>query len=296
MQRILGIIAALLALTVVARAEAAPPFAVTVEGKGPDVILIPGLASSQHVWDATAKDLAGRYRLHRVTLAGFAGTRAPEAPAAEGAVVAPFVEALSVYIEANGLKAPAVIGHSLGGEAALMLAARHPAQVGRVLVVDALPFYTLLMNPAATVESAKPQAAAMRDGLLRQAPEQARPMQEAVIARMAKTEAARPALVEDGLASDRKVVAAAVYELMTTDLRPELGRIAAPLTVLYAWDPAYGAPAEAFDTLFRGAYAAAPRARLERVDGSFHFIMLDQPQAFRAAVERFLGEAEAKRP
>ena len=30
--------------------------------------------------------------------------------------------------------------------------------------------------------------------------------------------------------------------------------------------------------------------KLERVDGSFHFIMHDQPAAFQAAVDRFLGQ------
>jgi pimeloyl-ACP methyl ester carboxylesterase len=45
---------------------------VTVRGKGPDVLLIPGLTCSTAVWDATAKRLEGHYRLHLVQVAGFA--------------------------------------------------------------------------------------------------------------------------------------------------------------------------------------------------------------------------------
>jgi pimeloyl-ACP methyl ester carboxylesterase len=48
---------------------------VTVRGQGPDVVLIPGLASSSAVWDATAAHLEGRYRLHIVQVAGFAPAR-----------------------------------------------------------------------------------------------------------------------------------------------------------------------------------------------------------------------------
>src|SRR5580698_6550482 len=46
---------------------------VTVRGKGPDVVLIPGLTCSSAVWDATVARLEGRYRLHIVQVAGFAG-------------------------------------------------------------------------------------------------------------------------------------------------------------------------------------------------------------------------------
>ncbi len=46
---------------------------VTVRGNGPDVLLIPGLASSSAVWDATAKHLENHFRLHIIQVAGFAG-------------------------------------------------------------------------------------------------------------------------------------------------------------------------------------------------------------------------------
>ncbi|MDD1963504.1 phage terminase large subunit family protein, partial [Pseudomonas sp. 39004] len=39
---------------------------VTVEGAGPDVILIPGLASSREVWQDLAARLKHSYRLHQV--------------------------------------------------------------------------------------------------------------------------------------------------------------------------------------------------------------------------------------
>ncbi|MCE7761443.1 alpha/beta fold hydrolase [Pseudomonas putida] len=260
---------------------------VKVEGTGPDVILIPGLASSREVWAGLASTLRQQHRLHLVQVAGFAGS--PAVPTVDGRVAAPVAEAVADYIRSQHLEAPAIIGHSLGGEVALMLGARHPERVGRLIVVDALPFYTLLINPMATAEAAAPQAAAFRDAMLAAPPAQAEAMQRTAIERLAKTAEARPALVEAALRSDRKTVADATYELMTTDLRPELAHIQAPVEVVYAYDPLFGIPAASVDAMFANAYAGTPHISFKRIDGSFHFVMLDQPQAFAEAVVDVLG-------
>lgn len=259
---------------------------VVVEGSGPDVILIPGLASSRNVWRGLAAHLQQNHRLHLVQVAGFAG--APAAHDPQGLVLGPTAEAVADYIEREHLQTPAIIGHSLGGEVALMLGARHPARVSRLMIVDALPFYSLLFDPSATREKAAPGAAAFRGNLLAATDAQMEAMQSAAIARLAKTEAARPPLLAAGLRSDRQTVADATYELMTTDLRPELGRITVPVHVVYAYDTSYGIPASSVDVMFRSAYAATPHISFQRIDGSYHFVMLDQPAKFERAVIDFL--------
>ncbi len=261
---------------------------VQTQGSGPDVILIPGLASSREVWADLASTLRMSHRIHLVELAGFASTPAISNP--QGKVVAPAVEAIADYIKTQHLKAPAIVGHSLGGEIALMLGARHPDQVGRLMIVDALPFYTLMIDPAATTETAVRHATTTRDWLLGQSPEQIKESQRTSIIRLVKTEAARPALVAAGVNSDRKTVADAVYELMITDLRPELARIKAPIEIVYAYDPLFGIPAASVDAMYRQAYASAPDIHFTRIDDSFHFVMLDQPERFSSAVESFLNQ------
>lgn len=172
----------------------------------------------------------------------------------------------------------------------MILGARHPDQVGRLMIVDALPFYTLMIDPAATTETAARQATAMRDWLLGQSPEQIKEFQKTSITRLAKTKAVRPALVTAGINSDRKTVADAVYELMTTDLRPELARIKASIEIVYAYDALYGVPAASVDAAYRQSYASAPDVHFTRIDDSFHFVMLDQPERFSRAVELFLNQ------
>jgi pimeloyl-[acyl-carrier protein] methyl ester esterase len=100
-----------------AQAQAEPvPFvsdrlSVEVSGSGPDVVLIPGLASSRDVWRPLANGLAAHHRVHLVQLAGFAGE-----PWAHGdePFLQPVVEELARYIRQNELQPPALIGHSWG--------------------------------------------------------------------------------------------------------------------------------------------------------------------------------------
>ncbi|WP_262423499.1 alpha/beta fold hydrolase [Brevundimonas denitrificans] len=119
--------------------------AVTARGAGPDVILIPGLASTPAVWDDTARALQNRYRVHVVAVNGF-GDTAPGANA-RGPLTAAIADELRRYMAEQELERPAVIGHSMGGQIALKMAADAPGRVGRVMVVDASPFFPSLITP-----------------------------------------------------------------------------------------------------------------------------------------------------
>jgi N-formylmaleamate deformylase len=87
--------------------------------------------------------------------------------------------------------------------------------------------------------------------------------------------------------SDPNVVARAMHELSTINLGPQLTRIRAPLTVVYASPDAQAR--RTIDRSFTTAYAPARAARLVRIDNSGHMIMFDQPARFQAALRAFLG-------
>lgn len=271
-----------------ASAPAAAPtrFSVLVEGDGPDVIMIPGLTSNRRIWDRAVAGLGGRYRVHRVQIAGFGGE--PAGPNAQGPILENVVAELHAYIQANRLREPLVVGHSIGGLLTLMLAQRHPGDVKRALIVDALPFYGMLFGPDATAATVEPRAAALRDSIAAMNDEAWRNQQSAAVAALAANESARPFLVEDSIRSDRRVVARAIYEDIVADMRPALPALRTPLTVVYAVNPF--ATEERFGALMRTGYAGAPNVRFIPIGPSYHFIMLDQPARFQAILVEFLGE------
>lgn len=268
-------------------ATAPTRFTVTVEGQGPDVIMIPGLASSADVWRPAADRLKAHYRVHLIQVAGFAGT--PPRANATGPVLAPLRDEVVAYIRANKLDHPAIVGHSLGGLLGLMLADSSPDAVGKLVVVDALPFFGMMMGPTATVESVTPTATQMRDKVKAQAEADFAAGQMKTMAMLVKSKGpATDAATKASQTSDRAVVAQAMYEDFTTDMRPRLASIKTPTLVLYAFDATMGIPQPAVDGLYQSAYAAMPTKKLVRIDGSFHFIQIDQPEAFARELGAFL--------
>ena len=118
---ILTLLILVLATPASAQAFQSERIAVTARGAGPDVILIPGLASTPAVWDDTAQALQNRYRVHVVAVNGF-GDTAPGANA-RGPLTAAIANEVRRYMAEQGLDRPAVIGHSMGGQIALKMAA-----------------------------------------------------------------------------------------------------------------------------------------------------------------------------
>ena len=281
------------------QAEAAPvPFAaqaaftsdrlsVEVVGQGPDVILIPGFASSREVWRAEAERLKATHRVHLVQLAGFAGEPWTHG---DGAFVEPVVGELARYVREAGLERPAVIGHSMGGLTGVLLAQAHPALVGRVMSVDSLPFFSAMFGPQVTAEAAQPFADQAAAAILGADEAAFRAQQGQTAIGMVRDPATREAMVEWSMASDRQAMASAIREVMTTDARPGLAAMTTPVWAIYASDADGGAPAAMADAMWAREYATLPGVKLVRVDGTRHFIMADQPARFAELVDQFLAD------
>ena len=260
---------------------------VETRGEGPDLILIPGLASTSAVWSRTAARMARRRRLHMVSVRGFGELSA--GGNAEGAVMAAVAGEVRRYIAESRLTAPAIIGHSMGGQVALRVAADAPGRVGRVMTVDASPFFPALISPGATVGDVEPIAQVAYQAVQFLGDQGLRERGRALGVELGgAADAVFGSMGWQG--GDRRVLAQALYEVMTVDLRHRLPGITAPVTVVYGWSRDEASPRSRTDRLFRGAYASLPRpARFERIEGAEHMVMIDQPTQFLAAVERFLA-------
>lgn len=283
--------AAALAAPAPDKAAETPAFAserlsVKVVGSGPDVVLIPGLGSSPDVWRTTVTAMPG-YRYHIVHIAGFAGKAA--GANGSGPVVEPVAGEIVRYIREAGLKKPALVGHSLGGAWAMMVAGRNPGLVSKAMVVDMLPFLgNMFGGPTATPDSVRPMADQIRKGIVTSTGAARRTQIEQTIVGMVRTEPLRAQIAGHSLSSDPATSGQAMYDLITTDLRPDLARIKTPLTVLYVTPNGAPVTDAQMDEYYKLSYANAPQAVLKRIPESYHFIMLDAPMEFRKELKDFL--------
>ena len=261
---------------------------VETRGQGPDVILIPGLASTSEVWRRTADRLDDRYRVHLISIRGFGSAAA--AANADGEIIGPVAGEVRRYMASQRMDRPSLIGHSMGGLIALRIASDAPSQIGRVMVVDAAPFFPALISSGATVGDVEPLARIAYQALMFLGDEALRQQGSAIGSQLGGA--------SDSLFSsmgwqggNRAVLAQSLYEVMTTDLRHRLPSITAPVSVVYGWSPDDASPRAHVDSLFRASYAnLRSPVRFERIEGAEHMVMLDRPTAFYAALDRFLTQ------
>ena len=264
-----------------------PHISIVSAGSGDPVVFIPGLSSPRATWDGIRGQAAG-HRFILVQVNGFGGDD-PGANLNPG-VLDGIAADLHSYLQREKAGPARVVGHSMGGLAALIFAKAHPDDVKSLMIVDSLPFFAVLMDPAASVETVRPAAAMMRDKV---ASTYGKPVDQAAIEANVRGLSLKPesiALTRQWAAkADPRVTAQALYEDLTTDVRADLASIAAPVTVVVPWtDSAFGKDRTL--AFYSRQYAGTPHIRFADIGDAGHFVMLDQPEAFRAALREFLAD------
>lgn len=262
-------------------------FTVSVTGQGPDLVLVPGLASNAAVWDQTVAALDDQFTLHVVQVSGFAGAPARGNDGNDD-VLDDLAAGLSAYSRSLD-QSPALVGHSLGGLVVLKTALDPDAALDRIVVIDVLPFFSVLMDEAATADTMAPVSAFMKATLLAQPKDEFALRQAEALAALVKDEADLAQSLAWSVASDRAVMAQAMSEVLVTDLRANIAAIDVPTTVLYAKDPMIP-NMEAVEAFYHTLYAPLPDGEIVAIENALHFIMLDQPAAFREALLKALND------
>uniref|UniRef100_A0A486XJQ6 Hydrolase, alpha/beta hydrolase fold family n=1 Tax=Rheinheimera sp. BAL341 TaxID=1708203 RepID=A0A486XJQ6_9GAMM len=268
--------------------KAAESFSVEVIGSGKPVLMIPGLMSDARVWRPTAEALANEYQLHLISIAGFAGK-----PAIAGDLLPTVKQQLLHYIEQNNLQQPAIVGHSLGAFMAFNLASSAPDKIGTVIAVDGLPYLAPVFTRTndTTVAMMQGQAGYLRQQYQQMTSEQLKAMTAQGLFIQASSEAHQQQVLNMAATSDPKAAGQAVYELLTTDLRPVVHQIKSKVLLIGASGAMLNeADRSAAKTLYQQQIASIAHATLEFNPQARHFIMLDEPDWLTAQITKALKD------
>jgi pimeloyl-ACP methyl ester carboxylesterase len=104
-------------------------------GEGPALVLLHGFAASVYTWADVIPALAQDHDVIALDFPGFGGSDIPSdlSPALYPATVLALMDRL-------GVSRATLVGNSLGGAVGVVLAARHPARVRRLVLIDSAGF------------------------------------------------------------------------------------------------------------------------------------------------------------
>lgn len=227
-------------------------------GKGPATVLLHGLCGSHRWWRYTVPALAREQRVHLPEMVGFGGSRGaarqPSIPEMAGLMVR--------WMDALELDRPAFVGHSMGAQVGIHLAARWPGRV-RALVLVSAAGVPRTLSPVKLAELGAemiwPRAWGRFDFL--------------------------PTIALDAVRAGPRTVLRATRHILGDDIRPLLPRVTAPTLLVWGeHDPL---------TPVRDGRLMEdriPDARLVVIPDAAHNPMADAPAHFNSEVLAFLGE------
>lgn len=252
-------------------------------GTGETLVLVHGIATDRRIWDLVTGELSLTHRVVTVDVPGFG--RSP--PVGEDFDLEGVAERIVRGLAAQRIRAPFdLVGHSLGGGLAIVMAAAHPRLVRRLVLVAPAglrPFPVAISNLLAAgadgVLAARRSAVALTDTWWGR---------RVLLALTAADGADLPPalarqMVEASATAQR--TAPALAAITSADLRPLLARTRMPVGAIWG-EADRTIPIRALEDLVR----ARPDTEVARIPDAGHVPMIERPALFVEALERLIQD------
>ncbi len=245
-------------------------------GSGPGLLLLHGLMGRATTWETTAAWLTPHYHVVALDQRGHGWSDHPEDDYSRTA----YVDDAAAAIQALGLGPAVVVGHSMGGLNAWVLAVRRPELV-RAIVIEDMTANTPGMSD---VEGWRQwfeswpvpfsSLAAVRSFFAAERPAWADYFMEVMVER---ADGYRPIFSFEHMLRS-------VQDWQGRDYWAEIEQVACPALVVRGAEGSMPRPE------LEQMAARMPQGRFVEVSGAGHVVHYDQPAGWRAAVEPFLLE------
>ena len=246
-----------------------------VHGKGRPVVLLHGYQGSWGLWRSTMGLLGDSFRTYAVDFWGFG-----ESGARRSSYALPdFVDLVDQFMAQLGIVRAPLVGHSMGGSVALLVAAQYPQRVTKAVAISS-PIVGSSLRFFPRVFGYRPVGWVIYRNLW---------LYRRLYRLLARSYSRDPNWAD---MMDRDVSQvrlepffASIGSLRRTDLRPQLTAITAPVLGMYGEKDNVVDPRQC-----RLLQESMPRAVVERFPDCGHFLMLDAPERFMRQLRSFLDE------
>ncbi len=245
-----------------------------IVGKGPEVVLIPGTFADRRTWSRVVGRLTARFRCLLLDPRGTNETPDPGVPFTADDLAGDVAAAM----DAAKFERAHLVGHSLGAAVAVILAARQPDRVRRLVACSpaAAPdaYLTAVFDLWTALADSRLPDHAVNLGLVLNA-----------FGRGAFENGTVRAIVDqmDRHPIDRATIRRYIECDRHLDLNPVMRNVDASTLVIVGSQDALTGVEQA-----RAVAAAVPGARLEVIDGAGHGPHLETPMTFARVVTSFL--------
>jgi pimeloyl-ACP methyl ester carboxylesterase len=243
-------------------------------GFGSPVILLHGWLGSWGLWQPTMEALGRQYRCYAMDFWGFGESGKKR----DSYRVGDFMELVKQFMDALGIEAAPLIGHSMGGTTALGTAVRYPERVRRVCVIgspmvgSSLSVFLKLAGVPWIGSVVRQLPSLLGLGLRVFAP---------LITRNPRTW--YPMIARDISKTTVASFFSSIGSLAHTDLRTQLPDVKVPTTGIYGLRDVIVHPRQ-----YTVLQSRVPQAHVELMPRSGHFPMLDEPDHYLGLVKAFL--------
>jgi len=261
-------------------------------GAGEPVVLVHGLLTNGELWREVAPRLAADFRV----LVPDWPLGSQQLPLAPGADLSPpsLARLIADFIAKLDLERVTLVGNDTGGALCQLVAVNHPERIGRLVLTpcDAFehfppPAFAPLVGAAKVPGSVFAILQSMRAPAARRLPMAYGWLMKRYDSELTASWIA-PALASKVLRAQIAAILRGFSPRHTLGAAERFGEFDKP--VLIAW-----APEDHFFKLADGErlQAAFPHARLERIEDSYTFVMLDQPERTVQLIAEFAREPVA---
>lgn len=246
-------------------------------GDGPTIVLVHAFPLDSRMWSRQAEALGDRYRVVTPDLSGCGRSGVPADPSSYS--VDGWADEVAGVLDHLDIERAVVGGLSMGGYVTLAFHRRHPERVAGLVLADT--------RATADTDEARAHRTRQQDQVLSGDVETLKDtLIEALVGPVTKT--SRPDVVQQVRALMDQSPAGYIGCLEALKTRPdsntELTRIGVPTLIVVGEDDALTPPA-----LSREMHEHIAGSELVVIGEAGHLSSLEAPEAFNAALERFLG-------